>query len=259
MSSRRQQKAQARAEREAREQAAASAQRRRERLQQLGVVLAVAVVVVGVLVLVSQGSKGLPNASSGAAVVGASDGRAMLAGIAQDGTSLGDPKAPVVLTEFADLQCPFCRDYALNVLPQIIERYVRTGKLRLELRLRAFLGPDSQSGARAANTAAPLNKMWDFVDIFYRNQGQENSGYVTDPFLSRIATAAGLPAKQIVDGSASPSADKPTATAEAQASAAGLTSTPSFLIGPKAGTGKALDVPALTIDAFSAAIEPELK
>ena len=191
MSSRRQQKAQARAEREAREQAAASAQRRRERLQQLGVVLAVAVVVVGVLVLVSQGSKGLPNASSGAAVVGASDGRAMLAGIAQDGTSLGDPKAPVVLTEFADLQCPFCRDYAAE-RPAADHRALRANRqLRLELRLRAFLGPDSQSGARAANTAAPLNKMWDFVDIFYRNQGQENSGYVTDPFLSRIATAAG--------------------------------------------------------------------
>ena len=41
-----------------------------------------------------------------------------------------------MLTEFADLQCPFCRDYAVNVLPQVIERYVRTKKLRLELRLR---------------------------------------------------------------------------------------------------------------------------
>ena len=151
MSSRQQQKAQARAEREAREQAAASAQQRRKRAQQLGAVLGVAAVVVVGLVLVSQGSKDAPNAATGAAVAGASEARAMLAGIPQDGTSLGDPKAPVVLTEFADLQCPFCRDYALNVLPQIIERYVRTGKLRLELRLRAFLGPDSDAAARAAH------------------------------------------------------------------------------------------------------------
>ena len=106
----------------------------------------------------------------------------------------GDPKAPVVLTEFADLQCPFCRDYALNVLPQIIERYVRTGRLRLELRLRAFLGADSDVAGRAAQAAATRDRMWNFVDLFYRNQGTENTGYVTDaepgPEVASVPDAA---------------------------------------------------------------------
>jgi protein-disulfide isomerase len=100
--------------------------------------------------------------------------------------------------------------------------------------------------------------MWNFVDLFYRNQGRENSGYVTDSFLSRLATAAGLPAKLIVDGSTSTAFEKPVLDAEAEARAAGLTSTPSFLIGPKAGTGKVLNVSRLDIDAFAAAIDPEL-
>ena len=260
MSSRRGQKAQARAEREQRAREQARADRRRRQLLQLGAVLGVAAVIVAVLVLISQGGKVAPNASSGAAVSGISDTRAMLAGIPQDGTRLGDPKAPVVLTEFADLQCPFCRDYALDVLPHVIERYVRTGKLRLELRLRSFLGEGSVTAARAAQVAEKRNRLWHFVDLFYRNQGTENSGYVTDGFLGRIASAAGVPASLVSTAKTrTPALERPLQTAEREAQAAGLTSTPSFLIGPQAATGKVLAFDQLDIDAFSAAIEPELK
>jgi protein-disulfide isomerase len=259
MSSRQEEKARARAEREAREHAQARAERRRTQLLRLGAVLGVAAIVVVVLVLVSQGSKSKPNASSGAAVAGVSDMRAMLRGIPQHGSSLGDPKAPMVLTEFADPQCPFCRDYTLNVLPQIIERYVRTKKLRLELRLQKVIGPDSDVCARAAQAAATRDRMWNFIDLLYRNQGHENSGYVTDAFLSRIATAAGLPAKLVLDGSRSPALEKPVLAAEAEARAAGLESTPSFLIGPTAGKGKVLNVRSLDIGAFATAIDPELR
>jgi protein-disulfide isomerase len=257
MTTRQQRKDQARAEREARERAAVRATQRRKRLLQLGSVLGVAAIVVAGLILLSQ-PKAKPTASSGAAVAGVADARAMLRGVPQHGTSLGDPKARVVLTEFADLQCPFCREYTLNVLPQIIDRYVRTGRLRLELRLQHFIGPDSDVAARAANAAATRDRMWNFVDLFYRNQGQENSGYVSDTFLSRLATAAGLPPKLVLDGSTSAAMEKPVLAAEAEARAAGLTLTPSFLIGPKAGSGKVLSVSALDIDAFATAIDPEL-
>ena len=256
MSSRLEEKARARAEREARERAQAGAERRRRQLLRLGAVLGVAAIVVVGLVLLLGRNK--PNASSGAPVAGVSDMRAMLRGVPQHGSTLGDPKAPLVLTEFADPQCPFCRDYALNVLPQIIERYVRTKKLRLALRLQKFIGPDSDVAARAAQAAATRNRMWNFIDLLYRNQGQENSGYVTDAFLARIARAAGLPAQLIHDGSRSPALEAQVLAAEAQARAAGLTSTPSFLIGPAAGKGKVLDVRSLDIDAFAAAIDPEL-
>jgi protein-disulfide isomerase len=259
MSSRQQQKVQARAEREAREREAALAGRRRRQLMQLGAVVGVAVIVVAVLVLASQGSKSKPNASSGAAVAGVDDTRAMLQGVRQDGTSLGDPQAPLVLTEFADLQCPFCRDYTLNVMPQIIQRYVRTDKLRLELRLRRFIGPDSDVAARAANATATGDRMWNFVDLFYRNQGEENSGYVTDTFLSRIATAAGVPAKLALEGSTAAATEKPVLDAEAEAQAAGLTSTPAFLIGRKGGQGRVLNVRSLDVGAFTAAIDRQLK
>lgn len=259
MSSRQQQKEQARAEREARERADAQAQQRRKRVKQLGTVLAVAAVVVVGLVIASQGGKDKPNASSGGAVAGASDARAMLQGIAQSGTSLGDPNAPVVMTEFADLQCPFCKEYTLNVLPTIVQRYVRTKKLRLEIRIRNFLGPDSDVAARAANAAATRNRLWNFIDVFYRNQGEENTGYVKDAFLSRIATAAGVPPKLVIDGSTSSAYEKPVTAAETEAAAAGMTSTPSFLIGRKGAKPKPLSFTALTVASFTAAIDPQLK
>lgn len=257
MSSRQHQREQARAERESRERAQARAEQRRRQLLRLGSVVGVAVVVVAVLVLASQGSEDKPNASNGATVAGIGDARAMLRGVPQHGTSLGDPKA-LVLTEFADLQCPFCRDYTLNVLPQIVERYVRTGQLRLELRLRRFIGADSDVAARAAYAAATRDRMWNFVDLFYRNQGEENSGYVTRSLLSRLATAAGVAPKLVLAASTAASFEKPVQVAEAEAQAAGQTSTPSFLIGPKAGRGRALNVAGLDIGAFRAAIDPQL-
>jgi len=259
MSSRQEQKAQARAEREQREHAEAVAAQRRKRLLQLGSVVGIAAVVVVVFILISQNGKDKPNASSGAAVAGASDARAMLAGIPQHGTSLGDPKAPLVVTEFADLQCPFCKEYTLNVLPQVIAQYVRTKKIRLELRLERFIGPDSDPAARAAYAAGTRDHMWNFIDVFYRNQGTENTGYVTGSFLSRIATASGLPAKPIVASKTSSSAEKSVQVAESEATAAGLSSTPSFLVGKQGGKGTPLAFSSLDASSFTTALDAALR
>ena len=77
----------------------------------------------------------------------------MLAGIPQSGIYLGNPAAPVPLVEFADLQCPFCREYTLQTLPQLVQDYVRTGKVRMEFRNLSFLGKDSVTAGRAAAAA----------------------------------------------------------------------------------------------------------
>lgn len=258
MSSRQQQKAHARAEREAGEREAALAAQRRRRLWQLGAAVSFAAAVVAAILVVTGSGSDEPATGGGSAVAGVADSRRMLEGIPQDGASLGDPKAPVVLTEFADLQCPFCRAYDADALPDIIERYVRPGQLRLELRLLRFIGDDSDRAARAAQAAATRDRMWNFVDLFYRNQGQENSGYADDAFLSRLARAAGVSPRLVLDGLKAPALDAPLRTAEAEAQAAGVNSTPSFLIGPKPGRGKRLEPNGLDFASLSAVIEPEL-
>jgi protein-disulfide isomerase len=155
--------------------------------------------------------------------------------VPQNGAVLGDPDAPFTLVEFADLQCPYCARFDRLVLPAVIERFVRPGRLRLELRPVAFLGPGSSFGAAATVAAAPQDRMWQFADLFYRNQGPENSGYVTPQFLSRIADAAGLDFDRWQGESNSP---RLVATLRANARAARtarVSGTPNFRLGRTGG------------------------
>lgn len=100
--------------------------------------------------------------------------------------TLGQKDAPVLLVEFADLQCPFCREFAATSWPDIVKRYIRTGKVRMELRLLNILGEDSVKANKAVMAAALQDRMWDASMRFYDVQGQEGSGYVNDRFLRGV-------------------------------------------------------------------------
>jgi protein-disulfide isomerase len=110
----------------------------------------------------------------------------ILRGIPQDRLTLGDPDAPILLVEFVDLQCPFCRQFAADSWPDIVRRYIRTGKVKMELRLTGLLGEDSVKANKAVMAAGLQNRMWDASMRFYDVQGQENTGYVTDRFLRGV-------------------------------------------------------------------------
>src|SRR5262249_1069805 len=109
-------------------------------------------------------------------------------GIAQSGDVVGATNAPVTMSEFGDLQCPYCQHFDIQALPTLIDRYVRPGKVRLEFFGIAILGPDSERAARMANAVGLQNHLWEFVDLFYVNQRDENSDYVNDDFLRAVAS-----------------------------------------------------------------------
>jgi protein-disulfide isomerase len=235
MSSRKDQREQARAERQAKEQAAAAAQKRKQRLWLLGGIAAfVVVVVVGIVALSSGGSDKGGDVSGG--VEGTADIKAMLAGVPQQGQFVGDPQAKVTLVEFADLQCPFCKEFADNVTPRLIQDYVRTKKLRIQFQPLTFIGPDSEKAARYAIGSGGQNKLWNFVELFYRNQGTENTGYVTDEFVHKIGAAAGVNQAQADTAAASAATTTALAKANLLAQRNAISSTPSFLIGKTGGT-----------------------
>ena len=73
-----------------------------------------------------------------------------LDGVTERRGVLGDPAAPITVTEFVDLQCPVCAAASREVLPQLIDGYVRTGRVKLQARTLHFLGPHSVTAARAA-------------------------------------------------------------------------------------------------------------
>jgi protein-disulfide isomerase len=158
-----------------------------------------------------------------------------LGGVAQDQATLGDPSAPFTMVEFADLQCPFCARFDREVLPALIHRFVRTGRLRLELRPIAFLGPASTAGAIATLAAGRQGRMWHYADLFYRNQGAENSGYVTPAFLTRIAEGAGLDLAQWRADTADPEIAAALEANTRAARTARIGGTPNFRLGRTGG------------------------
>ena len=231
----------------------------------IGAAIAIAVVVAVVLVLVSSGGSndsGSGSASGGTApaqIKGTKEVSSMLDGIPQDGNALGKKSAKVTLIEFADYQCPFCRDFALNTLPVIINDFVRPGKVRMELRTLTFIGPDSEAAARAGAAAGKQNLEWNFTDLFYYNQGQENSGYVTDDFIDSLYEAAGIDAAKANAFRKTDAAAAPAKEADAEAQKYGIQSTPSFVVGPTGGPYTKLDVDISNPDGFKAALNSLLK
>ena len=259
MSHRKEQKEAARAQRLEAERAEAARAARATRVKRLAIVVGALAVAAVALILVLGGGSDDDGGGGDGAVAGVTESRELLEGIPQSGSTLGDPDAPVTLTEFADLQCPFCRDYALQVLPRVVEDYVRSGDVKLELQLLRFIGPDSDRGARAAVAASREDKMWDFVDLWYRNQGQEGTGYATDAFIRDIAAGAGLPAQEILDGIQAGENEGPITEAENAASAAGIDSTPSFVVTDANGDEHPLELSELSYEGFRTALEPHLK
>jgi len=231
----------------------------------IGAAIAIAVVVAVVLVLVSSGGSGgsgSDSASGGSSttqVKGVKEMTAMLDGIPQDGNALGKKSAKVTLIEFADYQCPFCRDFALNTLPVIINDFVRPGKVRMELRTLTFIGPDSETAARAGAAAGQQNLEWNFTDLFYYNQGQENSGYVTDEFIDSLYKAAGVDEAKANAYRKTDAATAPALSADEEAGKYGIQSTPSFVVGPTGGPYTKLDVDISNPDGFKAALNSLLK
>lgn len=202
---------------------------RRERLVKLGSATAfLAIVAVAVLVVVSQGGS---DGGDAASVEGAAEVRAELEGIPQSDLVLGDPDAEVTLIEFGDLQCPVCKSYSEGIVPQVIDSKVRGGEAKLAFRNLAFIGDESVDAAAAAIAAGEQGRGWDFVDLFYRNQGAEESGYVTDEFLTAVAEGAGV--QDIDQWNEARESDRVRQQVEAEIDEAAeleLTGTPSFVI-----------------------------
>lgn len=96
---------------------------------------------------------------------------------------MGNPNAQVKIVEFADYQCPFCEQWFSQVEPQIIDKYVKTGKASFQFQNYAFLGADSNTAAAAAYCANDQGKFWDYHDFMYKHQGQEQSGWTSEQNL----------------------------------------------------------------------------
>ena len=166
-------------------------------------------------------------------------------GIPQRGTVLGAPGAPVTLVEYADLQCPYCAEWARRTLPVLVSAYVRPGKLRIVFNGLAFLGPDSVTALRTTIAAGRRNRLWDVVDALYLRQGTENSGWVSESLLAEVARSAGVEPPWLAREGEQAWVTRELIRAKATARATGIHGTPSFALGRTGGPMRRVDLRSL--------------
>jgi protein-disulfide isomerase len=262
---RKQRREQAREQRKQLEAAAAAGAVRRQRLMQLGVVGGIVVAIIVVILVATGGGKSshIPKTAHEKNATVA-EVTSLVGGIPQAANVLGDPNAPVTLRYFGDLECPICKEFTLGALPSLIQNYVRSGKLRIEYHAleTATREPEVfKTQQIAALAAGKQDKMWYFVELFYHEQGEEDSGYVTESYLQNLAQQ--VPGLNLTEWTAARNdpeyADAVSSDAQA-ANNAGFTGTPSFLIGKTGGTFTKLEYSSLTEPgSFDSAIEGLLK
>ncbi|HEX5852016.1 MAG TPA: thioredoxin domain-containing protein [Solirubrobacteraceae bacterium] len=262
---RKERREQARSQRRALEEAEAASAARRRRLTQLASVVAVVVVAI-VVILVATGGSGSKKVTPGSKPAAETQQTvtSLLASIPQSGNVLGSPTAPVTMQYFGDLQCPICKDFTLGALAPLIQKWVRSGKLRIEYRALETATREQEvfkTQQIAALAAGTQGKLWNFIETFYHEQGEEDSGYVTESYLQGIAKQVpGLNlAKWTSDRNELSLSKQIDGDGEAAANAS-LTGTPSFLIGKSGGTKPKFEYSSLTDPAdFNEEIEKLLK
>jgi protein-disulfide isomerase len=177
-------------------EAGTAGEERRKRLLQLaaaGVFVVIIIVVVVIVVAGSGGDSGDSAGGNASGLVEKAQVKELLDGIPQSAAVLGETNAPVKLFEYGDLQCPFCKAYSEEVLPQLIENQVREGEVSIDFRNYIIIGPQSIPAGEAALAAGAQGKGWSFIETWYRNQGEENSGYATDAYIESMAEYVGVP------------------------------------------------------------------
>ena len=165
----------------------------------------------------------------------------LFSGIPQSGVTLGSPSAKVTVTEYGDLQCPICRDFALGAENQLIANEIKAGKAKLVYKsLMTATGSSPNPGIfptqqAAANAAGAQAKAWNYILVFYHAQGQEGTAYVNQSFLDGIAQSIpSLNFSQWKSASSSPTYTQQVQIDQQQAATHGFNSTPTIVVqGPK--------------------------
>lgn len=165
----------------------------------------------------------------------------------------GDANAKVMIVEYSDFQCPYCKRFYDQVLPRILEDYVKTGKVRLTFKHYAFLGEESRLAAQASECAAEQGKFWEYHDLLYSQNTGANPAFFSKSNLAQLAAQiklGGAAYTKCVDDAATLARIQEDAE---EGTRIGVRGTPTFLV-----NGKLL-VGAQPFEAFQTAIEDALK
>lgn len=162
-----------------------------------------------------------------------------------DFNAMGDPDAPVVIVEYSDFQCPYCRIFADETEPLIVENHVSTGEVYFIYRsLGNFISDnigagrtESRDAAEAAYCAGDQGKFWEYKDLLYANWKGEDAGSFTEKRLMAFAEALELDYDQFNECFMSHKYRDLTEQDLQSGRQEGINSTPSFVINGKLVVG----------------------
>jgi protein-disulfide isomerase len=115
-------------------------------------------------------------------------------------------------------------------MPEILNNYVKNGKVQFAYRDYAFLGPESIKSSEAARCAGDQGKFWEYHDYLYSHQDGENKGGFSDANLKSFAQKLGLSSSSFDQCLDSGKYTQAIADAKAEGDKAGVTGTPKGFI-----------------------------
>lgn len=171
-----------------------------------------------------------------------------------DPLALGKPDAPVVMLNYSDFRCPFCAKFSRDIEPDLIQRYVDSGVLRIEWRDYPIFGEESLQAAKAGRAAAAQDKFWEYQGAIYQDAPENGHPSLPHDKLLDYAKQVGITDipkfESDMNDPATLSAIRDDAT---EGSEVGVSSTPTFLINGDPILG------AQPMDQFHSAIEQAKK
>ena len=148
---------------------------------------------------------------------------------------VGNPNAPVTMAYWLDYQCPFCRRFEEDAITQIVDDYVKTGKVKVVFKDFQFLGPDSQTAGlagRAVWDVAP-DKFYTWHKAMYDKQDNENGGWGNKADILALTKSVGIDSAKVEQLMASnvTKYQKAIDDDKAEGGAFGINGTPGSIVG----------------------------
>ena len=220
-------------------------------MRRLLIVTGAAVVLVIALIVVQQLTKSDSNTPDPSNLGGLAEVQAEFDGLTERAGTIGPAGAKVTITEYGDLRCPICKTFDNEVVPTLVENFVRTGQAKMQFKVWPILGPNSVDAAKAAYAAKQQNALWRYVSLTYLNQGDENVSWFTPAFARSVAQALGLDLARFDKDRASDAAVTAIDQVNQEATNLGFQGTPTIRVSGPNGT---VTVDA-TLEAITAAVQ----
>jgi protein-disulfide isomerase len=153
--------------------------------------------------------------------------------ISAAGFSMGREDAPLTLVEFADYQCPFCRQFHSSVYQRLKKDFIDTGKLRFISRdLPLDMHSNALAAAEASRCAGDQQKFWEMRDTLISHADKLEPASIST-YAQELGVDTGRFQACMAEG-------KYTAAIRAdvaEAAGAGILGTPAFVLGKPSSDG----------------------